>query len=126
MFDIGFSELVVILIVALFVFGPQKLPQIARFIAKAINKLKYETDNVKKVIEKEVMEDNLIKTNKRHNPDFNVYERLNKGKSIQTENSGNREKREHKKKKLKVSNTSKTVKNKSGKKIGKSKRQKKW
>ncbi|MDD5529790.1 MAG: Sec-independent protein translocase protein TatB [bacterium] len=117
MFDIGFSELVVIFIIALFVFGPQKLPQIARFIAKAINKLKYETDNVKKVIEKEVMEDNLVKTNKDHNPDFNVYERLNKGKNVKKESNRKKKKREQKKKKLKVDNTSKTTTNKSGKKL---------
>ncbi|MDD2890246.1 MAG: Sec-independent protein translocase protein TatB [bacterium] len=116
MFDIGFSELVVILIIALFVFGPQKLPQIARFIAKAINKLKYETDNVKKIIEKEVMEDNLIKANKNHNPDFNVYERLNKEKGVKKENNGKKKKTEQRKKKLKVDNTSKAVTNKPGKK----------
>jgi Tat protein translocase TatB subunit len=94
MFDIGFSELVVILIIALFVFGPQKLPQIARFIAKVINKLKYETDNVKKVIEKEIMEEDLVKTDKFHKPDYNVYQRLNKNRTAKKENRGKNSKRD--------------------------------
>jgi sec-independent protein translocase protein TatB len=121
MFDIGFSELVVILIVALFVFGPQKLPKIARFIAKAINKLKYETDNVKKVIEKEVMEDDLIKTNKPHKPDFKVYERLNKKRKVKKESREKKGKIGQEKKKSKVNNISKTAAKKQKRKQTRSK-----
>jgi len=34
MFDIGFQELLVIFVVALLVFGPEKLPEIGRTLAK--------------------------------------------------------------------------------------------
>jgi sec-independent protein translocase protein TatB len=34
MFDIGFQELVIIFVVALLVFGPEKLPEVGRTLAK--------------------------------------------------------------------------------------------
>ena len=40
MFDLGFSELVLIFAVGLIVLGPEKLPRVARFITGSINKLK--------------------------------------------------------------------------------------
>lgn len=40
MFDLGFAEILVILIVALVVLGPEKLPKFAFFIGHTINKIK--------------------------------------------------------------------------------------
>lgn len=37
-FDVGFLELLVILIVALLVFGPNKLPELGRNLGKAVSK----------------------------------------------------------------------------------------
>ena len=51
MFDIGMSELIVILIITLLVFGPKKLPEIARFIGRGIYKLKQEVHNFKETID---------------------------------------------------------------------------
>ena len=51
--NIGTSELVVILIIALLVFGPKKLPEIARSIGRGIFKLKQEFNNLKDTIEEE-------------------------------------------------------------------------
>lgn len=40
MFNVGFPELVVILIIVLLVFGAARLPEIARSLGKAINEFK--------------------------------------------------------------------------------------
>ncbi|MDD5073522.1 MAG: twin-arginine translocase TatA/TatE family subunit [Candidatus Omnitrophica bacterium] len=40
MFNIGFQELIIILIIVLLVFGAARLPEIARSLGKAINEFK--------------------------------------------------------------------------------------
>ncbi len=50
MFGIGFNEMLVILAIALIVLGPEKLPEIARSLGKALNQLKRATDDVTKSV----------------------------------------------------------------------------
>ena len=40
MFNIGMSEMILVFIVALIVFGPDRLPEIARTLGKSVNELK--------------------------------------------------------------------------------------
>ncbi len=47
MFGIGFQELIVIMIVALIVLGPQRLPEAAKTIARFIREIKGAVDEVK-------------------------------------------------------------------------------
>ena len=47
MFDIGLPELLVILVIALIVFGPQKLPELGKALGKAIREFKKTTEEVK-------------------------------------------------------------------------------
>lgn len=51
---LGFGELIVILVLALVIFGPAKLPEIGRSMGKAINEFKNAskevTDEIKKTI----------------------------------------------------------------------------
>ena len=52
--SIGTSELLLIAVVALMVFGPRKLPDLARTIAKTMAEFRRSTDEFKKTWEKEV------------------------------------------------------------------------
>jgi sec-independent protein translocase protein TatB len=61
MFDIGFSELLVIGIVALIVIGPQKLPRVARTAGHLLGRLQRYVADVKADINREIELDELRK-----------------------------------------------------------------
>jgi sec-independent protein translocase protein TatB len=61
MFDIGFSELIVIGLVALIVIGPERLPRVARTIGHLAGRLQRYVNDVKADINREVEMDELRK-----------------------------------------------------------------
>lgn len=61
MFDIGFSELVVIGLVALIVIGPEKLPRVARTVGHLVGRLQRYVADVKSDINREVELEELRK-----------------------------------------------------------------
>jgi sec-independent protein translocase protein TatB len=54
MFDVSFSELVLILIVGLVVFGPEKLPEVVRTVGLWLSKLRRSFNHIRSEIEREV------------------------------------------------------------------------
>jgi sec-independent protein translocase protein TatA len=52
--NIGLPELLIILAIALLVFGPQKLPEVSRSIGKAVREFRRATDEIKGKIEQEI------------------------------------------------------------------------
>jgi len=56
MFDIGLQELIVILIVALLVFGPNKLPELSRAIGRGLAELRSTLEGVKEQVKTEFKE----------------------------------------------------------------------
>lgn len=61
MFDIGFSEIVVIAVVALVVLGPEKLPKTARTLGHLFGRLQRYVNDVKSDIKREMEFDELKK-----------------------------------------------------------------
>ena len=61
MFDVGFSELMVIGIVALVVIGPERLPKVARTAGLLLGRMRRYVDDVKADISREMQLDELKK-----------------------------------------------------------------
>ena len=59
MFDVGFSELVVIALVALIVIGPERLPKVARTVGILLGRLQRYVNDVKSDINREIQLDEL-------------------------------------------------------------------
>ena len=79
MFGIGISELIIILIIALIVIGPHKLPEIAKALGKAFAEFKRATEEIKRSV-KEVGLENFTKMEpskeiKKNNPPSPHFEK---------------------------------------------------
>ena len=61
MFDIGFSEIVVIAVVALIVIGPERLPKVARTLGHLFGRMQRYVNDVKADISREMELDELRK-----------------------------------------------------------------
>ena len=59
MFDVGFSEVVIIAIIALVILGPERLPKVARTIGFWVGKARRMVADVKTDIDREMRESEL-------------------------------------------------------------------
>lgn len=57
--SIGFPELIMIFIVVLLVFGPEKLPEFAKLLGKTIREFRSTVDEAKTAIENEIYKEGL-------------------------------------------------------------------
>lgn len=58
-FGIGGGEIILILIVALLVWGPKRLPEIARTLGKTVNALRKQTNDLTSQITREIDTENI-------------------------------------------------------------------
>lgn len=61
MFDVGFSELFMIMVIALIVIGPERLPGVAKKVGRYIGKAKRTFENVKREVQSELETEELNK-----------------------------------------------------------------
>jgi sec-independent protein translocase protein TatB len=62
MFDIGFSEIALIAVVALLVLGPERLPRVARTAGALLRRARASWQNVRSEIERELAAEDLKRT----------------------------------------------------------------
>ena len=63
MFNIGLPELLIIVAIALIVFGPDKLPELAKAFGRAMREFRKATEEVKESFEAETRDLDELKTN---------------------------------------------------------------
>lgn len=54
MFGLGWQELVIILVIALIIFGPRKLPELGKSLGQAIRGFRDGSDKAKETVKKEM------------------------------------------------------------------------
>jgi sec-independent protein translocase protein TatA len=57
--NIGFPELLIILAIALLIFGPKKLPEVGKSLGRAIREFRRTSDELKDRIEEEIRADEI-------------------------------------------------------------------
>jgi len=76
MFDIGFWELAFIGVIALLVFGPERLPEVARTAGLWVSRVRRFITSVKRDVEQEIRAEELKRMLKQPNPLNDVHEIL--------------------------------------------------
>jgi sec-independent protein translocase protein TatB len=64
MFDVGFSELLIVSLVALLVFGPNRLPEVARTAGRWVGRMRRFMDDVKRDVDREINSEELAEFRK--------------------------------------------------------------
>lgn len=87
MFDIGFSEMIVIAVIALIVLGPEKLPRVARTAGHLLGRMQRYVNDVKSDINREIELDELRKLQKEMQSTAQSIEQTVKGQisSVESE-----------------------------------------
>jgi sec-independent protein translocase protein TatA len=60
--NIGLPELIIILAIALLIFGPKKLPEVGRSIGRALREFRRTSDEIKEKLEEEIQVEEFKET----------------------------------------------------------------
>ena len=85
MFDIGFSEMMVIAVVALIVIGPERLPKVARTLGLLLGRLQRYVNDVKADVNRELELSELKKFKDQFQETAQSVEQTIRNETIQTE-----------------------------------------
>jgi len=88
MFEIGFSELVLLFVVALIVVGPERLPGLARTLGRWVARARRMVAEVKGEIEREVQVEDLKQTMRQQEGIAEIKQLAERVKSINTDIRG--------------------------------------
>lgn len=84
MFDVGFSELLLILLVALVVVGPERLPRLARTAGLYIGRLRRAVETVKADVQRELAAEDLKRTLQKQAESAGLHEIIEEGQQTAT------------------------------------------
>jgi sec-independent protein translocase protein TatB len=88
MLDIGFSEIVVIGVIALVVIGPERLPKLARTVGLYLGRLRRFVTDVRSDVERELQTEEVRRAMNEIAPVQEFYDVVEEAKSVLTESVG--------------------------------------
>ena len=88
MFDVGFSEVVIIAIIALVILGPERLPKVARTLGFWVGRARRMVADVKSDIDREMRESELADLRKLGDDITDVKDEIEKAGNVAVDDSG--------------------------------------
>ncbi len=88
MFDVGFSEMLLVALIALLVFGPDRLPRVAREVALWIRKVRIMASSVKQEIDRELQLQELKETLEQQRREMDLMRLPDKASGIPARGDG--------------------------------------
>lgn len=85
MFEVGFAELALLFVVALLVFGPERLPELARTLGAWVGKIRRMAAEVRGEIEREMQIEDLKKSIRQHDEITEMKQLADRVKAINTD-----------------------------------------
>ena len=67
---IGMPELIVIMVIALIIFGPRKLPELGRSLGRSLNEFKRASNELKHTLDEEIRVEEQKSTDRQQAPDL--------------------------------------------------------
>jgi len=88
--NIGFPELLIILAIALLIFGPKKLPEVSKSIGRAVREFRRASDEIKGKIEQEIQASEFkeIKDDLKKDLSQDIYKEVTEDKEEKKDEEG--------------------------------------